>query len=165
MNKIISNPKILLALVVALLAINIALLWYSFGGGKNRSRNGRTGFSVERYMQKELGFDTLQVNQFRDLLQKNRDSMKLYGEHIKHAKADLYKLMQQENITDSIVESAATHLAQEQKALDLMMYRHFERVRKICKTDQLPKFDTMVTRMSNRIRWFRRSEGKKDSVK
>lgn len=165
MKKLMSNPKVLLALVIALLAMNLALLWYTFGGGNNRGRSGRNGFSLERYMQKEVGFDTTQVAAFKDLLGKNRDSMKIYGERIKHAKTDLYKLMRQENVTDLMVDSAVSILAQEQKAMDLMMYHHFEQVRKICNATQLAKFDSMVTRMSNRTRWFRRSSNNQDSVK
>ncbi len=83
--------------------------------------------------------------------------MKKYSEQVKLAKTALYKLLQDPTTTDSAVLAAAgNQLAQQQEAMELVMFRHFQRVRKLCTDSQVVKFDTMVTRMSNRSPWSRR---------
>ena len=107
-------------------------------------------------MKKEIGFNDEQTTQFRQLLEQNRDSMKKYSEQVKLAKTALYKLLQDPKASDSAVTAAGNQLAQQQEAMELVMFRHFQRVRKLCTDSQVVKFDTMVTRMSNRAPWSRR---------
>lgn len=158
MSSFIKNNKGLLFLVVVLLLSNIGLLAY-FLIWKNPASSGpqRGNFSVVDHMKKEIGFNDEQSTQFRQMLEQNRDSMKKYSEQVKLAKSALYKLLQDPKTSDSAVTAAGNRLAQQQEAMELVMFRHFQRVRKICNDSQVIKFDTMVTRMSNRSPWSRRN--------
>lgn len=162
MSSFIKNNKGLLIVVVVLLVSNIGLLAY-FLVWKKPEQMGppRGNFSVVEHMKKEIGFNDEQSAQFRLLLEQNRDSMKQYSEQVKQAKSALYKLLQDPQASDSAVLLAGNRLAQEQEAMELVMFRHFQRVRKLCTDSQVVKFDTMVTRMSNRAPWSRRGSAPK----
>ena len=157
MSTFIKNNKGLLFLVVVLLLSNIGFLAYFLVWKKPASSGPQRGnFSVVDHMKKEIGFNDEQTVQFRQMLEQNRDSMKKYSEQVKLAKTALYKLLQDPKASDSAVTAAGNQLAQQQEAMELVMFRHFQRVRKLCTDSQVVKFDTMVTRMSNRSPWSRR---------
>lgn len=164
MKKVLTNHKVLLVVVVVLLAINVGLLWYSFGDKRSGRGRSSRNFSVEQYMRKQIGFDDAQSAQFKQHLDQNRDSLKVYGDRVRDAKVAMYKLLQGAPVADSVVEHAASRLAEEQKAMEILMYHHFAAVRAMCKPDQLPKYDSMLTRMSSRNRWFNRGRSSRDSV-
>ena len=164
MRNVLTNHKVLLVVVAVLLAINVGLLWYGFGDKRSGRGRSSRNFSVEQYMRKQIGFDDMQAEQFKLHLEKNRDSLKVYGDRVRDAKVALYKLLQGAPVADSVVERAAARLAEEQKAMEILMYRHFEAVRLMCKPDQLGRYDSMLTRMSSRNRWFNRARSGRDSV-
>lgn len=159
MKQLIRNNKAMVFLVVVLLISNIALVLYFLvikkptGYAGNRPGN----FSLVDHMKKEVGFNEEQSEKFKQLLEQNRDSMKVYAEKVKAAKTSLYKLLQQPNTPDSLITAAGKTLGNEQQAMELQMFRHLQRVRALCATDQIPKFDTMVSKMSNRSPWGRRN--------
>lgn len=159
MKQLIRNNKALIFLVVVLLLTNIALLFYFLVFKKPTGyQPGRQGnFSVVEHMKKEVGFDEMQSVQFKQMLEQNRDSMKLYSEKVRSAKTALYKLLQQPNTPDSVIVAAGKNLGNLQQAMEMQMFRHFQRVRALCTSEQVPKFDTMVTKMSNRAPWSRRN--------
>jgi Spy/CpxP family protein refolding chaperone len=107
-------------------------------------------------MKKEVGFNEEQTKQFKELHEKNRDSLKVIGENIRTSKNELYKLLQQANAPDSLVNRTAEQLAQNQKSMELTMFRHIQRVRAICDSQQQVKLDSVVSRMNNRSPWYRR---------
>lgn len=153
------NNKALIFLVVVLLLSNVGLLLYFLVGKKpgNRQWGGQKGdFSIVDFMKKEVGFNEEQTKQFKELHDKNRDSLKVLGDNIRTAKNELYKLLQQANAPDSIVYGRAEHLAQNQKSMELAMFRHFQKVRAICDSQQQVKLDSLVSRMNNRSPWYRR---------
>jgi hypothetical protein len=157
MSTFIKNNRGLLLLVVILFLSNIGLLAYFLFWKKPEAAGPQRGnFSVVDHMKKEIGFNDEQTTQFRQMLEQNRDSMKKYSEQVKLAKTALYKLLQNPAASDSAILIAGNKLAQQQEAMELVMFRHFQRVRKLCVDSQVVKFDTMITRMSNRAPWSRR---------
>lgn len=157
MSTFIRNNKGLLFLVLILLLSNVGILIYFLAWKKSTGYGQQRGnYSVVDRVKKEIGFTEEQTTQFRQLLETNRDSMKKYSEKVRGAKIELYKLLQQPSLSDSQVQAAGSRLSQQQEAMELVMFRHFQRVRKLCTNDQLIKFDSMVTRMSNREPWSRR---------
>ena len=59
---------------------------------------------------------------------------------------DFYKLLYSPAISDSLVNADADSIAQKQKTVDMHMFRYFKSIRNICKPEQLPKFDSSITR-------------------
>lgn len=165
MKQLIRNNKAMVFLVVVLLISNIGLVLYFFVFKKPTGFQGnRPGsFSLVDHMKKEVGFNEEQSEKFKQLLEQNRDSMKVYAEKVKAAKTSLYKLLQQPNTPDSAITAAGITLGNEQQAMELQMFRHLQRVRALCATDQIAKFDTMVSKMSNRSPWGRRNGAPKQA--
>ena len=159
MNSTFKNNKSLIFLVVVLLLSNVGLLLYYLVWKKpgNRQWGGQKGdFSIVDFMKKEVGFNEEQTKQFKELHDKNRDSLKVLGDNILTSKIELYKLLQQANPPDSIINRMAGQLAQNQESMELTMFRHFQKVRAICNSQQQVKLDSLVSRMNNRSLWYRR---------
>ena len=159
MSSTIKNSKALIFLVVVLLLSNVGLLLYFLVWKKpgNRQWAGKKGdFSIVDFMKKEVGFNVEQTKQFKELHEKNWDSLKVLGDSIRNTKNELYKLLQRANTPDSMVNRAAEQLAQNQKSMELTMFRHIQRVRAICDSQQQVKLDSLVSRMNNRSPWYRR---------
>jgi len=154
------NNKALIFLVVILLLSNIGLLLYFLLWKKpsHKPSGPQKGeFSIVDYMKKEIGFSDEQTKQFQQLHETNRDSLKTIGDSIRSSKNALYKLMRQpEPANDSAVSAAIRTLSLYQQRMELNMFRHFERVRSICNTEQRVKLDSMVVRMNNRPSGYRR---------
>ncbi len=161
MNQLIRNNKALVILIGILLVSNVLLVLY-FTVWSNRSGKppmNRGGFSMVEQMTKELGFSKSQADTFKILLDQNRDSMKYWSEQVRSIKKSMYSNLNNTSIGDSALAVKADSLAATQAKMELSMYRHFAKVRAICTPDQLPKFDTVVSRMINRPPWFGKNRG------
>jgi hypothetical protein len=105
------NNKALIFLVVILLLSNIGLLLYFFVWKKPDHKAGgpsRGEFSIVDYMKKEIGFNDEQTKQFQQLHEMNRDSLKIFGDSIRAAKNNLYKLLQAPEAPDDSNLSACS---------------------------------------------------------
>lgn len=161
MNQLIRNNKALVILIGILLVSNVLLVLY-FTVWNNRSGKppmNRGGFSMVEQMTKEIGFSKTQSDTFKILLDQNRDSMKYWSEQTRAIKKSMYSHLNNTAVSDSILNAEAATLAATQAKMELSMYRHFAKVRAICTPDQLPKFDTVVSRMINRPPWFGKNRG------
>jgi hypothetical protein len=76
---------------------------------------------------------------------------------IRNAKKRFFDLLNQAETTDSMLITRSNEIAEMQKKLDLVTFRHFQKVRAICRPDQLQKFDTVIKEIVNRMTLFRRN--------
>jgi Spy/CpxP family protein refolding chaperone len=156
------RQKWLLILVAILLLTNIATLsiyWFKKpdhdpGPGRDAgNREKRMG----QFMVDQLKFDATQEAAYWQL----RDSMmtiqKPVMDSIRNAKKRFFDLLNQSETTDSTLITRSNEIADLQKKLDLVTFRHFQKVRAICRPDQLQKFDTVIKEIVNRMTPFRRN--------
>ena len=157
------RQKWLLVLVAILLLTNIATLSiYWFKKPAPDSGPGREGGNREKrmgqFMVDQLKFDTTQATTYWKL----RDSMisiqKPVMDSIRNAKKRFFDLLNQSETTDSALIAHSNEIAELQKRLDLVTFRHFKKVRAICRPDQLQKFDTVIKEIVNRMTPFRRNK-------
>ena len=59
-------------------------------------------------------------------------------------------------MNDSTAEALSNRIGEKQKEWELLIFHHFQKVRAICDSSQLPKFDSLVHQMVNRGPWMRR---------
>jgi protein CpxP len=159
------RQKWLLILVAILLLTNIATLSiYWFKKPNDREGGpGREGFNREKkmgqFMVDQMKFDATQEATYWKL----RDSMiavqKPVMDSIRSAKKRFFDLLNQSEATDSTLIAHSNEIAEMQKKLDLVTFRHFQKVRAICRPDQLQKFDTVIKEIVNRMTPFRRRLG------
>jgi periplasmic protein CpxP/Spy len=162
------RQKWLLVLVAILLLTNIATLsiyWIKkpdHNGGPGRDPGNREK-RMGQFMVDQLKFDTTQEASYWKL----RDSMvaiqKPVMDSIRSAKKRFFDLLNQPEATDSMLSARSNEIADLQKKLDSVTFRHFQKVRAICRPDQLQKFDTVIKEIVNRMTPFRKFN-KQDSA-
>jgi len=160
----------LLVLVAILLLTNIATLsiyWLKKpdrDGGPDRDPGNRQK-RMGQFMVDQMKFDTTQEASYWKL----RDSMmaiqKPVMDSIRDSKKRFFDLLNQPGATDSLLIAHTNEIADLQKKLDLVTFRHFQKVRAICRPDQLQKFDTVIKEIVNRMTPFKRFNNKADSLK
>lgn len=160
----------LLILVAILLLTNIATLsiyWFkkpAHDGGPGHEPGNREK-KMGQFMVDQMKFDAAQEAAYWKL----RDSMitiqRPVMDSIRNAKKGFFDLLNQPNATDSALISRSNEIADLQKKLDLVTFRHFQNVRALCHPDQLQKFDTVIKEIVNRMtNPFRRFSKQGDST-
>ncbi len=152
MNK----NKSLVAIIIFLLISNIVLVVYFLLFDSSKKENGTSEkgrFSVA--LKEDVGFSKDQLEKYQELRKVQMEKMGLYFADVKKAKFSFYHLLNSmPAVSDSTLENAADIIGQKQKELDINIFRHFTRIKAICTPGQLPKFDTamseLVERMINR---------------
>lgn len=157
------RQKWLLILVAILLLTNIATLsiyWLkkpNHEGGPGRDGGNREK-KMGQFMVDQMKFDATQEAAYWKL----RDSMmviqKPVMDSIRSAKQRFFDLLNQSDTSDSTLIARSNEIADLQKKLDLVTFRHFQKVRAICRPDQLQQFDTVIKEIVNRMTLFRRRQ-------
>ena len=90
-----------------------------------------------------LQFDKNQIIQYENLVQKHHKLVLENEEQINKLKNNLYQ--QLNNPNESLkVDSIAQNIAELEKRAELINYKHFQDIKKICKHKQLPLFENLV---------------------
>src|SRR6185312_5359590 len=144
--------KSLVTIVIFLLITNIAMLIFFLALSKPADKRQRNSEPNGMYnsLQNDVGFDKDQLDQYQALRKEQREKVRPMFSGLRSSKKDFYNLMYSVN-SDSVINVYADSIGQRQKNLDMQMFRYFKSIRNICKPEQLPKFDSSITR---EIRWM-----------
>ncbi|MEO8569123.1 MAG: hypothetical protein ABI419_08300 [Ginsengibacter sp.] len=148
--------KSLISIIIFLLLTNlIMLIFFVFlSGPPNKDSSNENQGRFSKSLQKDVGFTKEQVEQYQALRKSNLENVRPLFNDVRNAKFALYDLLYLESVSDSVIDDRADIIGTKQKQLDIQMFRHFERARKICTREQLPKFDTaiknLITRMTSK---------------
>jgi len=153
--KQFTQNKLLVLLVAILLIANLGLMLYFFVF-RNDHKTGEASRPVSDFIQKQLGFNPDQVARFQQLRDEHKEAVKPVIEDMKKLKDSLYNLLQKPEFNDTIAVNLINKIGEKQKEWELMIFHHFQKVRAICDSGQLPKFDTLVHRMVTRGSWTHR---------
>jgi hypothetical protein len=145
--KQFTQNKFLVLLVAILLVANLSLMLYFFVF-KHKDNPPRR--PVADFIQKKLGFNEEQTTHFEKLRDQHKEAVKPVMEEMKKLKDSLYNLLQKPHASDSTIAAMASKIGEKQKEWELLIFHHFQKVREICDSSQLPKFDTLVHKMINR---------------
>jgi periplasmic protein CpxP/Spy len=145
----------LLIIIAVLLLTNVAVLVYFLGQKKSEKAaipdSGRDKNFVAEMLQKEVGFSDEQTAKYKELKGKQREKIRPMFDDMRKAKDSLFRLLSYPETSDSVVNKLADLIAQKQKAIDLETLDHFKRVRTLCSSDQLVKYDTMVLQLIRKM--------------
>jgi len=150
-----SNPRNrnLLIIIAVLLLTNVAVLVYFLGQKKDKGTPpadaGR--IPVVEMLQKEVGFDEEQTARYKEMKEKQREKIRPMYDDMRKSKDSLFRLLSFPETSDSVLNRVTDAIALKQKAIDLETFNHFKRVRRLCKEDQLTKYDSMVVRMFRKM--------------
>ena len=155
MKKFTQN-KFLVLLVAILLVANLGVMLYFLAFRQNDGNSRKPSHPVSDFVQKELGFNAEQTSRFQQLRDQHKEAIKPIMEEMKKLKDSLYNLLQKPQADDSMAIALTNKIGEKQKEWELMIFHHFKKVRTICDSSQLPKFDSLVHQMINRGPWMHR---------
>lgn len=149
MNQL-SRNKILVSIIAILLVTNLVMLVLFFKVCKHSEKaQKKLGFTEK--LRTEVGFTSEQMSVYEpgktEFWKEYRDRF----EEIKKTKEDFYFQMYDSTITDSVLESKAEVIGDQQKEIDLHVVRYFKEVRKLCTPKQLPKYDSLLPAIVERM--------------
>jgi septal ring factor EnvC (AmiA/AmiB activator) len=156
------NSNKFLKIAVALLLIaNIGLVAMMIWGknGKGRGHYTRSSDPIEM-MAKELGLTEQQKTEQRQMKGEHMKAVKPLMDSLRDAKVNFYMLNKEAQLSDSLLNSYGEMVSAMQVKIDKAMLAHFKKVRASLKSEQQPKFDTLVKKMMQRGRKDTAQKGK-----
>lgn len=144
------RQKWLLLLVIILLLTNITTLsifWFvkpKKAGPTDRPRMGT-------WIVNELKLDKDQEAAYWKLRDSLVSQQRPIMDSMRAAKKRFYEQVSNPNVNDSVLEANSNKTLALQKRLDFLTFQHFQQVRTLCRPEQLPKLDTVVKEIINRM--------------
>lgn len=148
MNQL-SRNKVLLSIIAVLLITNLVMLFWFFNMHRPGKEQKSPGFTEQ--LKTNVGFTKEQMAEFEPRKNLFWENMRKRFNDIKAAKVELYQFMYDPNAPDSLMETKAEVIGDQQKEMDLYVVRHFKEVRKLCTPEQLPKFDSLLPPIIERM--------------
>ncbi len=96
------------------------------------------------FLVKELEFDSMQQQQFHQLVEAHRHSVMDIRKNNRIAKDAFFALLKEPVVNDSSLERSAREAVFFDQQLDMITFRHFQQVRKLCNEKQKEKFDAII---------------------
>ncbi len=149
----ISRNKPLIFIIVILLLTNIAVLVYFLRPGGNKGNKERTGgkIGIATPLKEEVGFSEAQMDTYKKLKEEQFKIMRPMMEDIRRTKDSMFSHLGGNPSADSLVARLAGNIAMKQKEMDIEAFNHFRRIRQLCTPEQLPKYDSMITRVIRKM--------------
>ena len=150
-----TNNRWLSVLTLLLLTANIvtlALLWMNKSSDKgDRQLPPPGGGQVFEFLTHELNLDSSQQETYKKLRDEHRAGVKPLQDSIRKAKDAFFGLMKEGNITDSTVADYSKKASDAVQQLDIFTFKHFQKLRAICTTEQQKKFDNIIQDVLKRM--------------
>ena len=148
MNNL-SNNRWLSVVTLLLLTANIvtlALLWTHKSNDDDieQVRPPQPGGQVFEFLTHELKLDSAQQETYKKLRDEHRAGQKEIQDSIRKAKDDFFGLLQQPNVSDSMINIFSKRAVAADQKLDEYTFRHFQKLRAICNAEQQKKFDNII---------------------
>ena len=130
---------------IALLILNVASLaavWLLKEKGPANYRGPRP--EVAEFLSKELGLDSLQKQQLFLLRSEHQQqAMELRG-RTREAKDAFFSLLKDSVVSDSVLIKAAAASSLNDQQMDIVTFRHLQKIRALCTPEQKIKFDAVI---------------------
>jgi protein CpxP len=143
---------ILTLLLVTANIVTLTLLWTSHG---KRDREDRgmppPQGQVFEFLNNELKLDSSQREAYRKLREEHQQSQQVIQDSTRKQKDAFFALLQQPAVADGEVEAAAKKITDTQQKLELLTFRHFQKLRALCNTEQQKKFDSIIKDVLKRM--------------
>jgi Spy/CpxP family protein refolding chaperone len=142
MNK----TKLLGIAVVGLLLLNLgtlALMLFKHNG-PNPQGFPPPGEGPKKIIIERLSFNEDQQKQYEVIIIDHKAKMKELNRQSRELHDELYSLLMVSTIEKDKADSIIQKIADNQKELDKLNFDHFQKIKAICKNDQLEKFNGLV---------------------
>ncbi len=130
---------------IALLIMNVASLAAVWLLKDNRPAQHRgPGPGVAEFLTKELRFDSLQQQQLFQLRSAHQRQVMELRSKTREAKDALFELLKEPAVSDTMLAKAAIASSLNDQQLDILTFRHLQKIREICTPVQKEKFDAVI---------------------
>ncbi len=146
-----SRNKLLLFIIAILFLANVALLYFFFKGKEEVKPPSREHRGISGQLKNDVGFSDEQMKAYDLRREQHMNEMKGLFETMRQTKEQFFNTVKNPGATDSLVQSNASAIAGQQKAIDLRTHAYFSDLRKICTAEQLPKFDSLYQQVIKRM--------------
>ncbi|MDO8999998.1 MAG: hypothetical protein Q7W45_09555 [Bacteroidota bacterium] len=146
MNK----TRLLGIAVISLLLINLgilAIMFFKHGPppmGKMAHSEGPKKIIIER-----LKFDAEQQKQYEVIITEHKTKTKELNKKSRELHDDLFSLLINNTIDKTISDSLIQTIANNQKAIDNLNFEHFQKIKAICKNEQIERYNNFVLELTH----------------
>lgn len=154
--KNILNNRWLAAFSLLLLCANIVtlvLLWrHHMPGRRDDERQPPPPQGqVFEFVNEQLKLDSTQREAYAKLRDAHRMAQQAIQDSIHQLKDAFFALLQQPAVNDTAVEAAAKKISVQEQQMELLTFRHFQKLRAICNKEQQQKFDQIIKDVLQRM--------------
>lgn len=141
MNK----TRLLSIAVISLLLINVGILSIMFfkHGPPPMDKMGR-GEGPKKIIIDRLKFDPEQQKQYEEIITEHRSKTRELNKKSRELHDELYSLLVNNTIDKTISDSLIQSIAENQKAIDNLNFDHFQKIKAICKKEQIENYNDFV---------------------
>lgn len=138
-------------LLIFLIVVNAFFLYNYLGNGSEKPKEfgkneqPKKGMNrSEHFLVNELKLDDIQKEKYRALTKANRISMREVQGDIRELKNALFNGLSEASFENSAIDSIAGLIGEKEKEKDILTFRHFKEVQKLCNKQQKEKFSKII---------------------
>jgi periplasmic protein CpxP/Spy len=149
-----TNNRWLSVITLLLLTANIvtlAMLWANKNSEKRTDELPPNGGRAFEFIIQELKLDSAQQLAYAKLREEHQLGQRENRDSINKTKDNLFELLKQTNVTDSILNIYSSRIGYFEQQRDLVNFKHFQKLRAICTKEQQIKFDSIIKEVMRRM--------------
>jgi len=139
-----SKTKLLQIAVVALLLLNIGTLTFILLRKPPMHHGMKNGEGPKQIIIERLHFDNQQQKQYDVIVEDHRAKSRELNDLSRDLHNKLYALLSEKEIEKGKSDSLINEIALNQKAIDNLNLDHFQKIKSICKNNQMQYFNELV---------------------
>ena len=147
MNKM----RFLTVCIILLLILNAVTLFILFHMHLGQPHGVHGGEGPAKYIIEQLKLDTRQQEQFAELRNRHHDFARKSHEEEERLHDLYFSLLKTDDPDKAKVDSVATLIGAQRKALATATFEHFRELRAICRGDQKKLFDATVDEIARMV--------------
>lgn len=130
-----------------MLLINIAIISYIFIKDETSFFN-KGKIMPREIVIKKLGFDGQQIKAYKVLIKDHQQKIRFLNDAIRVKKNELYSNLKEDTSSINRNDSLVIQLADYQSQIETTHYNHFLDIKKLCRKEQLKKYDELTTELA-----------------
>lgn len=149
-----TNNRWLSVITLLLLTANIvtlALLWTNKSHEKVNDKLPPPDGRAFEFIIRELKLDSAQQQAYATLREEHQLGQRENRDSINKSKDNLFELLKQPNVTDSVLNIYSSRIGYFEQQRDLVNFKHFQKLRAICNKEQQTKFDNIIKEVMRRM--------------
>ena len=132
------KQTILYVLLIFLIVSNGFFLVHYLG------KSGKKGHKSESFITKKLNFSEKQMVEFNSISDLHFDKMQSISKDIRSLKQAMFSKISDSDVPEPYLDSIADLIALQEKKKEIEVFKHLQKVRKICNAEQKERFTKIV---------------------